>query len=194
MQNLRHTFSKLTTRLSPLLLLLTLCMACTQSPDLKKQTEEFYQAMQAHDHAKIVSFYSDSVRVIGNGYRSVYSKAAYKDWVEWDAAFAPSYEILSLIEGEGYVEAKVRKSDPRILFLNGEPFITKERLNFVDDKIQSLEIIEEQYNEARWIETRAAFVNWITENHPELDGFIFDQTKRGGENYERAIELYQKAR
>ncbi len=179
-------------KLLPTLLLL-LTFACSPKPDLTQTTKDFYKAMQAHDHSKIVSFYSDSVRVIGNGYRSVYTKAAYKDWVEWDAVFAPTYEILSLTEGDNYVEAKVRKSDPRILFLNEEPFITTERLNFNNGKLQSLEIIEEQYNEARWIETRAVFVNWIAENHPELDGFIFDQTKKGGENYQRAIELFKNA-
>jgi len=180
-------------KLLPFLLLL-LTLACSPKPDLTKITKEFYQAMEAHDHSKITSFYSDSVRVMGKGYRSVYTKAAYKDWVEWDGFFEPTYEILSLTESDNYVEAQIRKSDPRILFLNGEPFITTERLNFVDGKLQSLEILEEQYNEARWIETRELLVNWITENHPELEGFIFDQTLEGAENYGHAIKLYEVRR
>lgn len=176
-------------KLLPLLLLFTI--SCTSSPDLTQITKDFYAAMEAHDHPKIVSFYADSVRVMGDGYRTVYTKEAYADWVAWDAIFAPTYEILSLTEGDNYVDAQIRKSDPRILFLNGAPYITTEGLHFEKGKLQSLEIIEEQYNEARWIETRAAFLNWIAENHPELDGFIFDQSELGAQNYMKAMELFE---
>jgi hypothetical protein len=176
-------------KLLPLLLLFTI--SCTQKPDLTQTTKAFYAAMNAHDHPLITSFYADSVRVIGDGYQTLYSKEAYKDWVEWDAVFEPTYEILSLKQKGDTVIAQISKSDVRILFLNGAPYLTTEQLLFDNGKLQSLTILEEDYNLQRWISTRDTLVSWIAKNHPELDGFIFNQTRMGGENYRKAIKLYQ---
>lgn len=183
-------FSRQSPKAIGTILVLLLFAACTPSSDLSQITKDFYAAMEVHDHTKIISFYSDSVRIIGKDYRSLYTKEAYKDWLEWDEVFAPTYEILSLTERNNFVEAQIRKSDPRILFLNGEPYVTTERLNFENGKLQSIEIIEEKYNQAHWVENRQLLVKWIAENHPELDGFIFDQTKEGGLRYKEALELY----
>jgi ketosteroid isomerase-like protein len=176
-------------KLLPLLLLFTI--SCTQKPDLTQTTKAFYTAMNAHDHPLIASFYADSIRIIGDGYQTIYSKEAYKDWVEWDAVFEPTYEILSLEQKGDTVIAQISKSDVRIRFLNGAPYLTTEQLLFDNGKLQSLRVLEEDYDMQRWLDTRALLVNWIAEHHPQLNGFIFDQSKQGGENYLKAIKLYQ---
>ena len=41
---------------------------------------------------------------------------------------------------------------------------------------------------------RTNFLNWMNQNHPEVNGFIFDQTEKGGLNYLKAIKLYNEAK
>jgi len=43
-----------------------------------------------------------------------------------------------------------------------------------------------------WNLTKNEMVTWIKKNHPELDGFIYDQTKTGAQNYLKAIALYKE--
>jgi len=34
-------------------------------------------------------------------------------------------------------------------------------------------------------------LSWVSENHPELNGFINDQTEAGGKKFLKALELYE---
>ena len=43
-----------------------------------------------------------------------------------------------------------------------------------------------------WQRERDSLVNWIKENHPELDGFVHDLSMEGAQNYLKAISLYKK--
>ena len=45
--------------------------------------------------------------------------------------------------------------------------------------------------DSTFVKNRDGLVNWIDENHPELNGFIHDQTENGGLKYLKAIELYR---
>ena len=67
-------------------------------------------------------------------------------------------------------------------------------LSFEKDKIYEVEIIEYLYfDDETWVARRQALIEWVAANHPELDGFIYDQTKAGALNYLKAIELYKAA-
>ena len=79
-------------------------------------------------------------------------------------------------------------------YLNEGPVVTKERLILMDDKIYSLEVVAYiSYNHEKWIGNREKLVDWISLNHPELNGFIHDQSLNGGVNYMKAIELYENS-
>jgi hypothetical protein len=47
------------------------------------------------------------------------------------------------------------------------------------------------FNVEKFVKNRDELVNWISENHPELNGFLNDQTKSGGLYYLKAIQLYK---
>ena len=50
----------------------------------------------------------------------------------------------------------------------------------------------EVFNDSTFVKNRDELVNWTNEYHPELQGFLFDQTKEGGLKYIKAIEFYRK--
>ena len=44
---------------------------------------------------------------------------------------------------------------------------------------------------ATWEKNRTELLRWVDEHHPELNGFLYDQTEAGGMKFLKAIELYQ---
>jgi len=42
----------------------------------------------------------------------------------------------------------------------------------------------------QWSSRRYSLVSWIKIYYPYLDGFVYDQTLEGAQNYLKAIELY----
>tara|TARA_R110000868_G_scaffold220806_1_gene472219 strand:- start:1896 stop:2198 length:303 start_codon:yes stop_codon:yes gene_type:complete len=90
------------------------------------------------------------------------------------------------------VKAKISKIDKRLSFLHHEPIVTNQVIRFDKDKIISIETTEYViFNDSTFVKNRDGLVNWIDENHPELNGFIHDQTENGGLKYLKAIELYR---
>ena len=165
-----------------------------QTLDKEQLTRDYYQSLEDADFERVLSFQYDSVRVIESNYSTTYAPKDYVHWLQWDAVFRPTYTILDLeVTVEG-VAVMISKDDPRIRFLNDKPLLTKERLTFKGDKIYSLNILEYvNLNNATWNAKREKLVGWINKNHPELDGFIYDQTLEGGLNYKKALKLYQEA-
>lgn len=188
-------------KIFPYLVLLIFCLqgtACQENPgsiDKTQLAREFYQAMAASDWEALANLYGDSVRVAeGESFHAI-AKEDYATWLAWDSVFQPKYEILELEEADSSVVIKVSKTCKRILFLNQAPLITQEKLNFRNGKIYSLSIQEYiGFDNEAWLGRREELVAWVAEHHPELDGFVFDQTRQGGLNYLKAIDLYQSRR
>ncbi len=172
-----------------------LCLTCQETKPKVNQanlTHQFYHAMSASDLEALASLYKDSVRVGEGPYLNVIAFPDYQDWLQWDSVFHPQYDILELEESDSIVWVKIAKTCERILFLNGKPLITREALTFQEGKVHSLVIQEYiDYDQEAWVARREKLVAWVAKNHPELDGFIHDQTRQGALNYLKAIELYQ---
>jgi len=83
------------------------------------------------------------------------------------------------------------KTDKRISFLHEQPIVTNQLIRFDQDKIVSIETTEYAvFNDSIFVKNRDSLLSWIDENHPELNGFIYNQTAPGGRQYLKAIELY----
>ncbi|MCF8714293.1 hypothetical protein JM658_05570 [Joostella atrarenae] len=125
-------------------------------------------------------------------YEIKYSKNDYvNNWLKWDSVFEPSYEVLEMNLENGNVKARVSKADIRINFLMQKPFLTNEILRFQSGKIVLVETEYLNFDNETWGENRSELLEWITENHPELKGFIDDQTEAGGVKFLEAIKLYE---
>ncbi|MEM1257132.1 MAG: hypothetical protein AAGC45_08025 [Bacteroidota bacterium] len=172
--------------------ILTLLFLACQNPQEEQLARYYYHALNVSDFERVVQLQYDSVRVKEGPYTASYSVRDYINWLQWDSVFQPKYEILDLKTHGEAVTLRVSKVCQRIQFLNGGPMVSKERIRLKEGKMYELEIQEFiSFDNEGWDAKREQLVNWIDAHHPELNGFIYDQTLQGGLNYLRALELYQ---
>lgn len=156
--------------------------------DISKQ---YFKALSSSNYSKVSNWFADSLTIIEGEHKQIYSKSDYLKLLKWDSVFNPSYEILKIEQKNGIVKAKVSKMGKRISFLHEEPFITNQTIKFLNEKIISLETEYVNFNEVTWERNKNELLSWIDENHPELNGFIYDQTESGGIKFLKVIELYK---
>ena len=177
------------------LLLLTTGYICCDNTERNKlgMARKYYAALDSSNVSGIASLLTDSLltREIGYDYEQVFSLEEYIEWVKWDSVFEPTYEILEMALEEGNVRATISKIDKRISFLHEEPIVTSELIRFDKRKIVSIERTNLIFNDSVFVKNRGEFLSWIDLNHPELNGFIHEQTKKGGLKYLKAIQLYE---
>ncbi|MCK0160790.1 hypothetical protein [Allomuricauda sp. F6463D] len=160
--------------------------------DKVKIAENYIGALNVSDYNQVTGLFLDSIRFNEVNYIRTFTKEEYHSLFQWDSIFAPHYEILEIKEVSGDLHLKVSKECERIRFLQNRPFITKEIMKFKDGAIYSIDIVEYiGFNDSIWVRNREKLVSWIEENQPELNGFIYDQTKTGALKFQKAIELYE---
>ena len=170
------------------------CKNSKKKVDKLELAREFFLALDSSHSVEMRDLLTDSlVTVIPDyEYSMTYSVDDYvENWLKWDSVFDPTYNILEIELENEIVKATVSKIDKRIQFLQQEPFITIETLRFDKNKIVTVETEYVSFNEKIWDKNRIALLEWVEENHPELNGFIYDQTEAGGIKYLKAMELYK---
>ena len=178
-----------------LLLLLTIGIISCRNPEKESDkleiAKEFNIAIDDSNPLKTTELITERFTTIDDGFEQKYSGNEYAEWVKWDSVFEPTYEIFKIERENGIVKAKISKTDKRISFLHHEPIVTDEIIQFEGNKIKGINRTSASFDVEKFVKNRDELVNWITENHPELNGFLNDQTKSGGLNYLKAIELYK---
>lgn len=156
--------------------------------------KQYYKALDNSDGFVMRVLLGDSLltKETKYDYEQTFSQKEYvEEWLKWDSVFNPTYKILEIEQENGIVKAKISKIDKRIIFLHEEPIVTNEIIRFGENKIISIERDNVIFNEKTWGRNVNALLSWVDENHPELNGFLNDQTETGGMNYLKAIELYK---
>ncbi len=156
--------------------------------------QQYYKALDQSDDSKMRTLLGDSIVIRENAdnYEERFSQKGYTVWLEWDSVFNPTYNILQIEQDGEIVKAKISKMDKRILFLHEEPMVWNEIVRFDNNKIVKVERIEyEVFDVEKFLKNRDGLVSWVDENHPELSGFLYPQTKSVGMKYLQAIELYR---
>lgn len=179
-----------------LLLLITGFICCNDAEkDMNKldTVKKYYAALDHSNVAGIAPLLTDSLLTSETGYdyEQVFSQKEYMEWMKWDSVFDPSYEILEMEQEGKNVRAKISKIDKRIAFLHKEPIVTSEFIRFDNNKIKSIERTNVIFDDSVFVKNRDEFLGWIDQHHPELNGFIHNQTKNGGLRYLTAIERYK---
>jgi hypothetical protein len=170
------------------------CKNSNQEIDRLEIAKQFYEVLNNSDASKMKYLVADSIIIRENeyDYQETFSSNGYVEWLKWDSVFGPTYEVLEIEKDNGNVKAKISKIDKRITFLHNEPIVTNEVIHF--DKGKIIKVEKAQYlifKERFFVKNRDTLVSWIDKNHPELSGFINDQTEIGGKKYLKAIALYK---
>lgn len=164
--------------------------ACSEQPSQLEIAQQFYAASNSFNFSEINNLTCDTVTIIDGDYRADYDKNEYYTLFQWDSVFNPNYKIEYIEQSNNEVFVKLATTSLRFAFLKNNPLVTTHRLSFINNKIRSIELteyVESDFN--IWVEQRDSLVNWINIKHPELNGFIYDMTKTGAENYLKAIAL-----
>ena len=182
-------------KIAVLILCIAVAISCGQKnreSDKIQIAEDYIDALNASDYNQVVGLFLDSIRFNEMDYIRTYAKEDYRTLFQWDSVFGPKYKILDLREDGENLHLKVSKECDRILFLQDSPFITHEIMKIKQGAIQSIDIVEYvDFNDSLWASNRENLVSWIDKNHPELNGFIYDQTKEGALKFQKAMELYR---
>ena len=167
------------------------CNTPVKEGDQLKITDRYFDALNHSDHSKLKTWLADSIITIEGNYEQTISRDDYQELLKWDAVFSPTYQILKIeLHGES-VKAKVNKLDKRIEFLHEKPFITQQTIRFQNNQITNIKIEYVNFDEPLWSKNKKDLLDWIDSNHPELNGFIYDQTEIGGRQFLEAIELFK---
>lgn len=170
------------------------CKRSEKEIDKLEIAKKYYKVLDNSDDSEIAALLTDSLltKETESGYEQTFSLKEYVEWLKWDSTFDPTYEILQIEQEDEIVKARVSKIDKRILFLHEKPIVTNQIIRFDNDKIIGIETTEYVlFNDSIFVKNRNGLLSWVDENHPDLNGFINDQTKAGAIKYLKAIELYQ---
>ena len=171
------------------------CKTAEKEFDKLEIAKQYYKALDNSDSAAMKILLTDSLitKETDYDYRQTFSKKEYTEgWLKWDSVFNPTYKILEIKQENDIVKAKISKMDKRINLLHEKPTVWSSIIRFDSDKILSIERTNVTFNDKTWEGNRTKLLNWIDENHPELNGFLNGQTQSVGMQYLKAIELYTK--
>ncbi|WP_405246802.1 hypothetical protein [Cellulophaga sp. Asnod2-G02] len=178
-----------------LFLLLTIgfisCKNSEKNIDRVEIAKQYFKVLDNSDYSQMSDWFADSLKTIEGEHINTYSKNDYLEFLKWDSVFDPNYKILEIEQKDGIVYAKISKTDKRIFFLHEKPFITNQIVNFQKDKITSVETDYLNFDYQNWEKNKNSLLSWIDKNHPELNGFINEQTEAGGKKFLKALELYK---
>ncbi|MFK7810908.1 MAG: hypothetical protein AB8B59_00345 [Maribacter sp.] len=179
------------------LFILIVGMACAEkksTPSKAEQITAYYEGFKNSDYSQIKRTLADSLINIEGDFTTRYSSDSYHELFKWDSVFKPVYKLVSIENQEENPIATVSVSASKFEFLKKNPLIFRQKFYFKSGKIAKTEnagFIDNNFES--WGIQRAAIVNWVKLNHPELDGFMNDMTMKGAQNYLKAMELYENS-
>ena len=88
-------------------------------------------------------------------------------------SFLQSILLIDVKENQNKVEAIISKECLRIRFLHDSATICRSIFEFEYNKISKISAVENLiFDVSKWQARRDSLVDWIDDNHPDLNGFI----------------------
>ncbi len=155
--------------------------------------EGYVSGLNSAEFSEVDRYVSDSIVSKEFDFLLSDNIEAYSILFLWDSVFEPHYTIVEMKETELGVQMTLSKECKRIRFLNDSPILSKVNVSISNNEITEIQIYEHQNLDfSIWDARRDTLVSWIDSNHPELSGFVYDQTIEGGQDYLTAIELCER--
>lgn len=169
-----------------------LCGCVQHKLSNKAIAQKYFEARNTLNYKEVSKYVGDSLTVIEGDYVMPYSVSSYYEVFKWDSVFQTTYEIKDIQENGDHVVASIALKSIRNEFLKNELMTCQFRLSFNSAKISKVESFDcEDADWKVWQKRVGDLVEWIKINHPELDGFVYDMTMNGAQNYLKAIQLYK---
>jgi hypothetical protein len=178
------------------LLLLCLVAGCTDRKPAPQETVAHYiEARDTGNFTMLRTLINDSITITAGDYVMPYDMASFYEVFQWDSVLGTSYEIMELKEQNNKIRATVAMRSDRNAFLQNNPMTCWYTFSFISGKISGIEEMEcPGFNGDAWAQKRDSLVEWIKQNHPERNGFIYNMTMQGAMDYTRAMELYKASK
>ncbi|WP_421824995.1 hypothetical protein [Flagellimonas oceanensis] len=181
-----------------LLFLSILCLIASCSEDnidKAAQINRYYEGFNNSDFNQIKGTIADSLIITEGDYVMEFDQQSYYRQFKWDSVFQPTYKVISIEHQNNQFIATVAVESLRFEFLQNNPLTCEHRFSFTADKISKIDNLDcKDANWQVWQQERDSLVNWVKENHSELNGFVHDLSMKGAQNYLQAIELYKNSR
>ena len=91
-----------------------------KKPSKLEIAKEYYKALDDSNTSQMLTLLGDTIviRETPDNYEERFSQKEYKQWMEWDSVFSPTYTVLEISQEYETVTAKISKIDKRISFLH----------------------------------------------------------------------------
>ncbi|MCR9264104.1 MAG: hypothetical protein NXH86_08085 [Flavobacteriaceae bacterium] len=175
-----------------ILILLVLLVGCNNEKLTRQETvTRYYYAFDSANYNEIKTLTNDSITITSGDYVTSYTHESFYEFFKWDSIFKSSYEIVELEEQNNDIIVTVAQENIRNEYLENNPLVYKVKVSFDSGKVSKMEDLDYiDVNWEVWSQKRDSLVNWIRDNHPDLDGFVNDMTMNGAMNYLKAVEKY----
>lgn len=169
------------------------CNSASDKLTYKEIINNYINGLNESNYKQIEMCISDSLTTVESNFVLTESSNDYYKHFQWDSVFSPKYDILNSKKiSDHSVEITLSKIGDRIKYLHDTVTVYKAKFDFADDQIIKIDNFELVYFDTlKWNSRRDTLVAWVKTNHANLDGFIYDQTLTGAQNYLKAIELYK---
>lgn len=194
MRNTISTKNRLTILNTLAIAIVLLVSSCSKPTTLTPNeiVDSYFEGLNTSDFSKIEPLLSDSIQsyemkhTIAQGIKQQYGI------FQWDSIFKPHYTIIKKKDiGNDFVEVEVLKQCNRISFLTDTTIEFKVNFSISDSKIESINTCEYiRIDIEKWRSRLDSLTQWVGLNHPELNGFNRKITIEGGNNYKKAMALY----
>ena len=154
---------------------------------------EYIKGLNESDFSSFSDFLNDSIVSMEGDITISKTKTDLYTIFQWDSVFSPEYRLIDTIENPNNIEVIISKECHRIRFLHDSSTIYRSIFEFEDNKISKITTVENIiFDTSKWQVRRDSLVNWIDSNYPELQGFIYNQTIQGANDYIKAIHYYSQ--
>ena len=169
-------------------------LGCQQSKMTHQEVVNgYYKARSETNYSEVKKYVSDSLTIVSGDFVMPFDHHSFYEVFKWDSLFRPTYEVVKIEDVDHHIVVSVKLNSVRSEFLKNSYMTCHYKLSFEAGRISKFEEMNcDDVDWNIWEQEVNSLVHWVKEHHPELDGFIHDMTKKGAQNYLRAMELYEK--